>query len=423
MSGDSLTPPGYAAMAAAGQRKQQQQASRRKTAAMWKKRLQKNDKGKPIPSAANVVIALEQSPELKNIVRLDEFAGKLILTGCPPWERRFVMRPWRDADDTELLVWLQQQGLHLRGVQTVSDSVRMVAKRQSYDPLYDYLTALKWDGTSRLSRWLSRYLDAPTTDLTKAIGRAFLIAAVARGLEPGCQADHVLSLEGLQGTGKSTLVRILGSEWTQENLPDMHSKDGMAALAGAWFVELSELAAMTRSEVEAVKSFISRTVDRYRQPYGRHVIEQPRRCVFVATTNEQTYLRDTTGNRRFWPVECGQIDRDALERDRDQLFAEAVQAYQTGESWYLTEETTIQQAVAAQAQRVEHDPWLADIADFMTGKTEVTTRQIMRRLDIPTARSTGPQAKRVANIMRELGFTGRASWKGRDRDVTWTRKQ
>lgn len=393
----------------------------RKTAALWKKRLQKNDQKKPLPNVANVVIALEGAPELDGIARLDEFAGKLMLTDCPPWERRFIMRPWRDADDTELLVWLQHQGLHLRGVQAVADAVRMVAKRQSYDPLHDYLIAMEWDGQERLSSWLSLYLSASVTDLNRAIGRKFLISAVARGLRPGCQADHVLSLEGLQGTGKSTLVRILGGEWTQENLPDMHSKDGMNALAGAWFVELSELAAMTRSEVEAVKSFISRTVDRYRPAYGRHTVEQPRRCVFVATTNETKYLRDTTGNRRFWPVECGQVDRDGFERDRDQLFAEAVSAFHAGEPWHLTEPETIQQAEAAQAQRVEHDPWIADVAEYVVGRAEVTTREIMSKLGIPSARSTGPQAKRIAGIMRELKFAGREDQSGGRRDIVWQR--
>jgi len=392
-------------------------------AELWLKRLQENDKGKPIPNTANVAIALEHAPDLQGIVKLDEFAGKLMLSARPPWERKFESRAWRDADDTELLVWLQENGLQLRGVQTVADAVRMVAKRHSYDPLKDFLNGLEWDGHARLSIWLHFYLNAPDTPLNRAIGRAFIISAVARGLDPGCQADHVMSLEGLQGTGKSTLVRILGGDWTQENLPDMHSKDGMAALAGAWFVELSELAAMTRSEVEAVKSFISRTVDRYRQAYGRHVIEQPRRCVFVATTNEQTYLRDQTGNRRFWPVECGQIQREELEADRDQLFAEAVQAYRNGEAWHFTDPEVIAEATAAQELRVEHDPWLEDISEFVAGRTVVTTGEILGMLDIPRDRSSGPQAKRIAGLMRRLGFTGKESQTGGKREMVWRIKE
>ena len=194
----------------------------------------------------------------------------------------------------------------------------------------------------------------------------------------------------------------------------------MAALAGAWFVELSELAAMTRSEVEAVKSFISRTVDRYRQAYGRHVIEQPRRCVFIATTNEQTYLRDQTGNRRFWPVECGQIHRDQLEEDRDQLFAEAVQAYKAGEAWHLTDEDVIADATAVQELRVEHDPWLEDISGFVSGRTSVTTGEILGMLDIPRDRSSGPQAKRIAGLLRRLGFQGKEETRNGKREMVWS---
>lgn len=391
-------------------------------AEIWLRRLQENDKGKPLANTANVATALEQAPELRGIVRLDEFASKMMLSARPPWEKRFEPRAWRDADDTELLVWLQENGLQLRGVQTVADAVRMVAKRHSYDPLQDYLNGLEWDGHARLSIWLHVYLNAPDTPLNRAIGRAFLISAVARGLNPGCQADHVMSLEGLQGTGKSTLVRVLGGDWTQEHLPDMHTKDGMAALAGAWFVELSELAAMSRSEVEAVKSFISRTVDRYRQAYGRHVIEQPRRCVFIATTNEQTYLRDQTGNRRFWPVECGDLNRDELEADRDQLFAEAVLAYRNGEAWHFTDPEVIAEATAAQELRVEHDPWLEDISEFVAGRTSVTTGEILGMLDIPRARSSGPQAKRIAGLMRRLGFAGKESQAGGKRDIVWRLK-
>lgn len=388
-------------------------------AELWLKRLQANDKGVPLANTANVAIALEQAPELQGIVRLDEFANKIMLANLPPWEKRFEHRPWRDADDTELLVWLQENGLQLRGVQTVADAVRMIAKRHSYDPLADYLNSLEWDGLARLSLWPHVYLGAPDTKLNRAIARAFLVSAVARGLQPGCQADHVVALEGLQGTGKSTLVRILGGDWTQEHLPDMHTKDGMAALAGAWFVELSELAAMTRSEVEAVKSFISRTIDRYRQAYGRHVIEQPRRCVFIATTNEQTYLRDQTGNRRFWPIECGQLQRDELEKDRDQLFAEAVQAYRSGEQWHFTDPEVIAEATAVQELRVEHDPWLDDISGFVSGRSVVTTGEILGMLGIPRDRSSGPQAKRIGGLLRRLGFQGKEETQNGQREMVW----
>lgn len=391
----------------------------------WEERLQKGDNGRPIPNALNVSIALEHAPALSGIVESDTFAGKLMLNMAPPWENvlDFHARPWKDTDDAELLFWLQERGIPLRGVQTVADTVRAVAARHSYDPLKDYLLGLRWDRIDRLSNWLPTYLGAEQTELNQAIGRAFLISAVARGLWPGCQVDHVLVLEGEQGIRKSDVVRILGDKWALQNLPDMHSKDGMITLAGSWFIEIAELAAISRSEIESVKSFITRTVDRYRPAYGRHVIEQSRRCVFVGTTNDRHYLRDTTGNRRFWPVDCGAIDKDTLARDRDQLFAEAVDAYHQGEAWHLTDEKLIKDVSAAQALRVEHDPWMPAVSEIVKGKAEITTREILQKLGVSLDKCAAPQGKRVAGIMRRLGFNSRRIQSTSAEDIVWSRTE
>lgn len=388
-------------------------------AEIWLQRLQHGGNSKPIANTANVVTALEHSPDLAGIVQLDRLSGKLMLVKRPPWENDFTPRVWRDSDDTELLIWLQEQGLMLRGVQPVADAVRTVARRHSYDPLSDYLNALEWDGKRRLSRWLIEYLGAADTELNQSIGRAFLISAVARGLEPGCQVDHVLCLEGRQGAGKTEVVRTLGGEWTQEHLPDMHSKDSMASLAGAWFVEIAELAALSRSQVEFAKSFLSRRIDRYRIPYGRHVTEQPRRTVFVATTNEEEYLRDVSGNRRFWPVACGEIDRAGLARDRDQLFAEALHAFNSGEPWHLTDPQIVAQLTVAQEQRSEFDPWISHITEIVGTRSSITTGEILKKLGISRERSSGPEAKRIAGIMRKLGFAQQVSKAGGTREVLW----
>jgi len=389
----------------------------------WVYDLRTNEKGKPDGSAYNIALAIENAPELAGIVGFDDFEQKALLTKAPPWQRgRFERRPWSDADDTDLLLWLQQQGLPVRAVTTVADTARMVARRHSFDPLADWLNRIEWDGSPRLEGWLTTYMGAEPTRLNRAIARAFLISAVARGLRPGCQVDHVLCLESPQGVGKTETVRALGGNWTQENLPDMHTKDGVAALAGAWFVELSELAAMGRSEVEAVKSFISRRVDRYRPAYGRHLVEQPRRCVFVATTNEDQYLRDRTGNRRFWPVKCGEIDIAALREDREQLFAEAVACFKNGEPWHFADPELLRAAEAEQLARVEHDPWTAEIAAYMTDKSTTTTSALMQMLDIPRGKSSGPQAKRIAGIMRELGYQDREDQSGGQREILWSIK-
>lgn len=386
----------------------------------WKNGLQLNKSKEVKGNLANVATALEGAPELAGIAAFDEFARRVMLMKRPPWERTFSRRPWRDADDAELLTWLQCNGIPAAATTTVADAVRMVAERHKFDALADFLNGLEWDGRERLSYWLTLYMDADDSPLVSAMGRAWLISAAARGLDPGCQADHVLTLESGQGKGKSTAARILGGEFTQEHLPDFHSKDAAAALAGCWIIELSELAAMTRSEVEAIKSFITRRVDRYRPAYGRHTVEQPRRAVFMATTNEKRYLRDATGNRRFWPVRAGQIDLEGLAEARDQLLAEAVHAYRAGEPWYITDQTMQRQAEAEQAARVEDDPWKATIASWLTGKDETTTRGILEWLEVDTRTQHAGHAKRVAGIMRRLGWIERPDKSGGQREVVWT---
>jgi predicted P-loop ATPase len=183
---------------------------------------------------------------------------------------------------------------------------------------------------------------------------------------------------------------------------------------------MSELSAMNRSEVEAVKSFLTRRVDRYRPAYGRHVVTQPRRCVFLGSTNETHYLKDTTGNRRFWPVTVGEVQLDYLRRDRDQLFAEAVTAYHAGEPWHFTDAALIRQAEAEQAKRLEEDPWLQLIADYIKGRNETTTRALLDLVEIPDGKRAGGHAKRIGSIMRQLRWTRRIDKSGGEREALWT---
>ena len=388
----------------------------------WLRDLQTNSRGEAKGNFYNVVTALEKAPELRGIIAFEAFTRRMMLMDRPPWEPEpFEVRSWRDSDDGELLAWLQDHGIPASATGTVAEAVRVVAKRHEFDALADYLSGLEWDSVERLSFWLTLYLDAEDSELVSAIGRKWLISAVARALDPGCQADHALMLEGRQGAGKTETARILGGAWTQEHLPDLHSKDAEVALAGAWIVELSELAAMSRSEAEAAKSFLTRRVDKYRPPYARHVVEQPRRCVFLGTTNEPRYLRDSSGNRRFWPVEIGKADLAALRRDRDQLFAEAVRAYRMGEAWHLTDTDLIRQVEAEQSKRMEDEPWIGVVSSYCEGKSEVTTRGILDYLELPTERMNAGHAKRIANILRRLGWSGKADRTGDRREVKWTR--
>jgi predicted P-loop ATPase len=338
---------------------------------------------RPIGDEANVLQALRSAPELAGLVRFNEFASRTELATSPPWRTARAGEPWSDADDVDLQAWLQVRGLEVKARSTVADCVSRVAQDARHHPVRHYLTNLTWDGRTRLTHWLSDYLGADGPDAyLEAIGPAFLISAVARVRAPGCQVDHVLVLESPQGQGKTSVVRALGQPWITEGLPDLANKDAALHLAGVWLVELSELAGMRRSEVEHVKAFLSRNVDRYRPPYGRRTVDVPRQCVFIATTNELAYLRDPSGNRRYWPVRCTDIDLAAVGRDRDQLWAEAVCRYEAGDAWHL-EPATVALAAAEQDARQYVTELEEDVGEYLArraelGHTELAVRDVLR---------------------------------------------
>ncbi|MGR3609001.1 MAG: VapE domain-containing protein [Sulfitobacter sp.] len=237
------------------------------------------------------------------------------------------------------------------------------------------------------------------------VGRRWMISAVARALLPGCKADSCLVLEGGQGSGKSSVLRELaGEEYFGDSLPDISSKDSKQFLRGKWIIELAELATLNRSTFEAIKAFISRQVEQYRPSYGRKDITEPRRCVFAGTTNRDDYLRDTTGNRRFWPVRTGAIDLDAVRKDREQLWAEAVHAFQSSEEWWLTSEFA-EIAALEQSERGEDDPWMVSIVQYCEGEEAVACKTILAEaIGIPSERMSQRETRRVASILRSLGY-------------------
>ena len=363
---------------------------------------------------ANVLQALRSAPELAGLVRFNEFAQRTEFAHAPPWRHAEPGTEWTDADDVDLQAWLQVRKVDVRGRSTIADCVARVARDNPVHPVRTWLSSLTWDGRPRLVHWLTDYLGADgPADYLEAIGPAFLISAVARVHRPGCQADHVLTLESPQGRGKTSAVRVLGRPWVTEGLPDLVNKDAALHLAGVWIVELSELAAVRRTDsIEHVKSFLTRNVDRYRPPYGRRTVDVPRQCVFIGTTNEAAYLRDPTGNRRFWPVRCGEIDLEALERDREQLWAEALLHYHAGNAWHLTAEQAAAAASEQEARRfvTELEEDVHEYLERMAaqGYNELAVRDVLRdalgidsKDDPRTAAGVGPQ---VVAAMTRAGW-------------------
>lgn len=340
----------------------------------------------------------------------DEFADKLMITARVPWDDATTSYPreWND-NDTHGCKALLEMSFIKPSKDTVFDSVRFVAMRRKYHPVRDYLVGLKWDGTLRLPWLASGYFGAIDTQYGRVISAKYMISAVARIMRPGCKVDTMLILEGEQGRRKSTALRALaGDDWFTDQLPDLTSKDASIQLRGKWLIEFGELDRMNRAEVTAVKSYASRQVDTYRPPYGRSTVDVPRQCVFAGTTNEMEYLRDQTGNRRYWPIACGDIDLDAIRRDRDQLWAEAVHRFDAGEAWWL-DDAEEELARAEQDDRRERHPWEQRLADRLsdTRGVPVTMEQACRVLEIPFERQNSATNKLVAASLRAVGFTRR----------------
>ncbi len=321
-----------------------------------------------------------------------------------------------DAHVRHLRVMMVTEHGHDPGFDTCWNAVKTQCERNHYDPIVEYLDNLRWDGVHRLDRWLADYLGADHSKLHEAFGRKTLLAAVRRARRPGAKFDFMLVLEGMQGTGKTSAVQMLAGEgnFSEQKILHLDTKAQAEQIAGKWLYEISELAGLHGRAVEDVKQFISRLSDEARPAYGREPVDRPRRCIFIGTTNNQRYLHDETGNRRFWPVKTGAVDLEGLKRDRDQLWAEAAYYEAKGESLFLARELWADATEAQEARRLE-DPWeevLRGVQGAMTDcGTDVEHRISMNELffahiKAQADRLTGSQSKRLTSVMHSLGWEG-----------------
>jgi putative DNA primase/helicase len=286
-------------------------------------------------------------------------------------------------------------------------------------PVQAYLGALKWDRQPRIDTWLQDYLQA--SEVPPGVGRRWLLSAVRRALQPGCKVDTTLILVGQQGAGKSSGMRALMPDpaWFSDTPIDMGSKDAYLAMQGVWCMEVAELSSMRARDAESIKAFLSAQVDRFRPPYGRNMVELPRGTVFVGTTNEQEFLDDPSGARRFWPVKVGRIDVLAITRDRDQLWAEAAHACSRGEPHWLTRDESTELA-DMQEQYQRTDPWTGRVAEWLQGQPAVVLADVLTEgLRLDAAQSHKGAAMRVAGILTRLGWLKRRVRTNGKRRTVW----
>lgn len=309
----------------------------------WRERLKMHPKsGLPLPTIDNIWIILENDPRLKGRFALNEFAGRGEVLGALPWAEGAQRRLWGDNDNAGLY-WYLEKVYGITGRANVDGALSLHSERHAFNEVSDYLQGLHWDGQERLDTLFIDFLGAEDNEYTRAVTRKAFTAAVARAMKPGCKYDNMTILSGRQGLGKSTLLDKMSRGWFNDSIRTFEGKEASELLQGVWIVEVGELDAFRRSDVSRIKQFLSQKADRFRAAYGRHVKEIPRRCVFFGTTNNVDFLQDRTGNRRFWPVDVGvhaptrNVWRD-LDHEVDQLWAEAVVRWRSGESLYLSGE-------------------------------------------------------------------------------------
>lgn len=310
----------------------------------WAKLLEINSQTGVIKATINnVLIILEHDPLLKGKFALNEFASRGEVLGSLPWDNRKKRRLW-DDNDNQGLYWYLEKVYKITGNGKIDGALSLHSNKFAFNDIQNYLRGLKgqWDGTPRLDTLFIDYLGAKDTAYNRAITRKAFAAAVARAMTPGCKFDNMVILAGPQGIGKSTLLDKMSRGWFNDSIRTFEGKEASELLQGVWLVEVSELDAFRKTDVSRIKQFLSLRADRFRAAYGRNVKEIPRSCIFFGTTNTPDFLQDTTGNRRFWPIDTGEVRhtknvwRDLTDDEIDQLWAEAFMRWQAGEPLFLS---------------------------------------------------------------------------------------
>jgi len=337
----------------------------------WLSKLTKDANGRFEKTINNAVIVLENDPLLKGKIATDEFASCGVVLGKLPWNRSEEQRRWKDADDAGYYRYMETF-YGITGRDKLDNALLIVSDQSRINEVKEYLVSLSWDGVQRLDYLLPEYLGAEDTGYTHAVMRKSLCAAVARAVEGGVKYDNMPIFTGPQGIGKSTFLGILGKGWISESLTTFEGKEAAELIQGTWINEIGELSAFTKQETQVIKQFLSKREDIYRAAYGRRTEKYPRRCVFFGTSNDSEFLKDATGNRRFWPVDVGihparKSVWEDLPKEVDQIWAEAYTYYRLGEPLYLSKDIE-KMAECAQEEHREASSKEGLIRDFLERK-------------------------------------------------------
>lgn len=381
----------------------------------WEIDLQRTDKGHVLPSLSNVYTILTRHKEWAGVIANDTFSNQTIKRRLPPF-RGAELGEWSDLDDLRTTLWLAQR----YGIQPRADimlgAIQLVAADNNFHVVREYLEPLRWDGVNRLDRWLIDWLGAEDIPYHSLAGRKWMIGAVARVFDPGCKMDNVLILEGAQGLRKSTALKVMGGDWFTDAPFRFGDKDAFVTIRGKWIVELAELDSFNKADSDAAKVFFGQYVDRYRNFYGRRAMDVPRQQIFAGSVNGTGYLKDSTGNRRYWPALCTRIDIDALIENRDQLWAEAVHRYRNKEVWWPSDDER-PLFVEQQDARYVGDALIERIRPWLNGRVEVSMSELLGDcLSLDTSKWSKPEQQRVGKCMAELEWdrvrksTGKREW-------------
>lgn len=357
-----------------------------------------SENGSPFVNINNAIKVFEYFEEFKDLVWFDEFHQKFFTT----W-RSEQTREWTEHEELALTLFMQKHlEIEKMSVSTVRDAIHLYAKRNIKNEPKDWLTSLQWDEVRRLDTFLIDAFGVKDTEYSRQASKNFWISMVARIMRPGCKVDQMMILEGGQGMFKSTALDIIGGPWYGVCEGDMESKDFIVNMQGKLLMEMAELESFNRSDVNTIKRLLSTRIDRVRLPYGRYSQDLPRQGIFVGTTNKEEYLGDSTGGRRFIPHEVKRVDLDFIKNFRSQFFAEALVRFKMNESWWELPD----EAFMEQEARREHDEWEDVIADWLIGKSRVTSIQIaIGALGLKEAKDFDRRMQlRMSNVMRVVGW-------------------